>query len=426
MPLFSARPSRRFVVLIALAVAATSILVALMALTLSREAYMWSTLYLGSAIVSAIGAVVAIPFAIWVLYMQSRFGAMVVRLFLSKILLPFAILILSIAITAVAMVAAFAKQLYIYVSAYAALIVEAAVFVPMIAIYVLRLMTLRPTEVVETVARNTQNIDEAVTALLRLATTYLMESPIEESAVTAAIRRVISLLTRGKTMERNPPSPTTWHTMRSFLMTLIRENVPLPSRRLVGNLMSVFMTWLLMHGKDRAARMLMRHYRRVALRYLDIRMPSEIVNELILEPIIERIEAVQTQVKEELRLYAYEQLYSFLTSIRIMVLRGEIPARELCTTILIVEKRLEKAEGIGPDMVREYIAKLKKEFHCQQRYARKKRAVVQQPLQQASESTKTVEKQTGSNEVSPKLGSENRETSSVPSPGLAPSSSPAS
>ncbi len=411
MPLFSARPSKRFIVLIALAAIATSILIILMASSLSREAYMWSTLYLGSAIVSAIGAVVAIPFAIWVLYMQSRFGSMVVRLFLSKILLPFAILVLSIAVTAVAMVAAFAKQLYIYVLAYATLIVESAVFVPVIAIYVLRLMTLRPTEVVETVARNTQNIDETVTALLRLASTYLMESPIEESAVTAAIRRVISVLTRGKTMERNPPSPTTWHAMRSFLMTLIRENVPLPSRRLVGNLMSVFMTWLLMHGKDRAARMLMRHYRRVALRYLDIRMPSEIVNELVLEPIIERIETMQAQVKEELRLYAYEQLYSFLTSIRIMVLRGEIPARELCTTISIVERRLEKTEGIGPDMVREYIAKLRKEFHCQQAYVRKRKTVVQQ----TSESIKVVEKPTSPSEASLQISSERQGDSSVTS-----------
>ncbi len=422
MPLFSARPSRRFIALIALAAAITSILVALMAPALSREAYMWSTLYLGSAIVSAIGAVVAIPFAIWVLYMQSRFGAMVVRLFLSKILLPFAILVLSIAVTAVAMVAAFAKQMYIYVSAYATLIVEAAVFVPMIAIYVLRLMTLRPTEVVETVARNTQNIDETVTALLRLATTYLMESPIEESAVTVAIRRVISVLTRGKTMERNPPSPTTWHAMRSFLMTLVRENVPLPSRRLVGNLMSVFMAWLLMHGKDRAARMLMRHYRRVARRYLDIRMPSEIVNELVLEPIIERIEAMRTQIKEELRLYAYEQLYSFLTSIRIMVLRGEIPARELCATTSIVEKRLERAEGIGPDMVREYIAKLRREFHCQQKYVRKKRTVIQQ----TSESIKAGEKQASLGEEASHLSSEDQEASSVSSSGLTPSSSPTS
>lgn len=400
-------------------------LIAFIATFLGREAYMWSTLYLGSAIVSALGAVAAIPFAIWVLYMQSRFGAMVVKLFLSKILLPFAILILSIAVTSIAMALSFINDKLLYVSAYTMLVIEAAVFIPMIAMYVFRLMTLRPTEIIETVARNTQNVDETVTALLRLATTYLIESPIEEDAITASLRKVITILTRGKTMERNPPSPSTWHSMRALLTTLVQENVPLPSRRLLGNLMSVFMSWLLIHGKDRAARMLMRHYRRVAIRYLDIRMPSEIVNELILDPIIERVESVNTQIKEELKLYAYEQLYGFLTSIRIMVLRGEVPARELCTTISLVEKRLEKREGIGPDMVREYIAKLWKEFNCQQKYVRKHRVLRRQvgreeKLESTAESQQSKDGSSAVHELQQPSAS-----SSVPSPGLAPSSNPA-
>ncbi len=328
--------------------------------SVKMEAYTWSTLYLGSAIVSAIASLATIPFAIWALIMQSRYGPYVLRVFIYKIVNLFIMMILSVLITGVAMVYSFMSGAYIV--AYAAIIVESAAIIPVIGIYVLKLMTLKPSEIVDTVIKGSRKFDEAIALLFKLANIYIQEA-VEEDAVLMILRRALSMLRRGKATEQNPPTPPTWHEFRAFIDTLIKKEVPLPSRRLMGALMSEFMRWLLRHRKDRAAAMLMRHYRRLAIKYLEIRLPSDVIRDLLVKPIIEPVESME--VKPELKALAYEQLHVFLKHVRAMTLRGEITRRELCSCIAVLGKHLtEFAECDALESVREYISVLDREFRC--------------------------------------------------------------
>ncbi len=359
-----------------------------------REAYTWSTLYLGGAIVSLFATLVTIPFAIWVLYMQSRFGAIVVRLFISRIVTPFTVLILIVATTAIAMVLSFS---YLYVYAYMLLIAESAIFIPLLALYVLKLMTLTPIEVVNTIISSPQRLDEKVTALLKLATTYISESPIEEKAVSTILRQITLLLVRSD-VERNPPTPPTWHMLRSFLATIVKEHVPLPSRRVLGALLRVFLMWLLLHGKDRASKVLMRYYRRVALRYLEVRLPSEVVRDLIVVPLIDPLTKVRT--KSDVRTYAYTQIAMFLRSLRTMVLRGEIVADEMCRCIAVIERAIPRDED--PNSIatlRDLVTKLKREYRCARRYVRRKSVKAEKLEKTAIDMVHAVAGRTTSNSI---------------------------
>jgi len=325
------------------------------------EAYTWSTLYLGGAIVSAISSLVTIPFAIWVLVMQSRYGAIVLRMFFFRIVNLFLLMLASIFITAVAMILSFTTRYY--VAAYIAIIVESAAIIPVIGAYVLKLMTLKPSEIIDTVIKGSTRFDETIAALFKLANVYIGEPMGEENAVLLVLYRALSMLRRTRLLEKNPPSPATWHEFRAFIDSLIKKEVPLPSRRLMGAIMREFLRWLLMHGKDRAASMLMRHYRRLAIKYLEVRLPSEVVTDLLVRAIIEPVESVE--VKPSVRAFAYEQLHAFLSHVRAMALRGEITRRELCSCIAVLGKQLasyEECEAL--EWVREYMTRLNREFRC--------------------------------------------------------------
>ncbi|NPA97090.1 MAG: hypothetical protein GXO32_05765 [Crenarchaeota archaeon] len=324
------------------------------------EAYTWSTLYLGSAIVTVIATLATIPFAIWTLIMQSRYGPYVLRMFIYRIVNLFIMMIVSVLVTGVAMVYSFMSRAYVV--AYAAIIAESAVIIPVIGTYVLKLMTLKPSEIVETVIRGSTKFDEAIALLFKLANIYIQEA-VEEDAVLMILRKALSMLRKSKLVEHNPPTPPTWHEFRAFIDTLIKKEVPLPSRRLMGALMREFMMWLLRHRKDRAAAMLMRHYRRLAIKYLEIRLPSDVIRDLLVRPIVEPVESVE--VKPELKALAYEQLHAFLRHVRTMTLRGEITRRELCSCIAVLGKHLtEFAECDVLESVREYISVLDREFRC--------------------------------------------------------------
>jgi len=342
------------------ALTATSIMLIVIASSTARqEAYTWSSLYLGSAIVNAIATIVTIPFAIWALITQSRYGPYVLRMFFYKIINLFVLLILSVLITAIAMVYSFIHGAYI--ASYIAIVVESAVIIPVIAMYVLKLMTLKPQEVVDTVIKGSANVSEKLALLFKLANIYIQEA-VEENVVLMILRRALRML-KSRDIERSSPTPATWHELRSFIDTLIKKDVPLPSRRLMGNLLREFTTWLLRHRKDRAVAMLLRHYRKLAIKYLDIRLPADVIQDLLIKPIIEPIESVET--KAELRALAYEQLLAFLRHVRGMTLKGEITKRELCACIAVLGKSLttfEECEAL--EHVREYISMLDREFRC--------------------------------------------------------------
>jgi len=342
------------------------------------EAYTWSTLYLGGAIVSAISSLVTIPFAIWVLVMQSRYGPIVLRMFFFRIVNLFLLMLASIFITAVAMILSFTTRYY--VAAYIAIIVESAAIIPVIGAYVLKLMTLRPSEIIDTVVKGSTRFDETIAALFKLASVYIEEPMGEENAVLLVLYRALSMLRKTRLLEKNPPSPAAWHEFRAFIDSLIKKEVPLPSRRLMGAIMREFLRWLLMHGKDRAASMLMRHYRRLALKYLEVRLPSEVVRDLLVRAIIEPVESVE--VKPSVRAFAYEQLHAFLSRVRAMALRGEITRRELCSCIAVLGKQLasyEECEAL--EWVREYITKLSREFRC-------RTTIIEKPARPVPEETK--------------------------------------
>ncbi len=339
---------------------AISVIMVIVASTMAKqEAYTWSSLYLGSAVVSAIASLVTIPFAIWALIMQSRYGPYVLSIFFYKIINLFILLILSVLITGVAMVYSFLREAYVV--SYVAIIIESVVIIPVIAMYVLKLMTLKPHEVVNTVVKGSTSFSETIALLFKLANIYIQEA-VEENVVLMIMKRALTLL-RSREADKNAPTPAVWHELRAFIDTIIKKDVPLPSRRLMGALLREFALWLLKHRKDRAVAMLLRHFRRLAIKYLEIRLPTDVVRDLLIKPIIEPVESIET--KPELRALAYEQLYAFLRHVRNMALRGEITKRELCSCIAVLGKSLtsfEECEAL--EHVREYISVLDREFRC--------------------------------------------------------------
>jgi len=372
---------RLSLVVLGAGIAASLAAVLFLARMVGREAYYWSTLYLGSGLIAAFATLVTIPFAIWVLVIQSRFGSLLARLFLTRAINLFIFLLLSVLVTSVAMVASFTRQYY--TACYALLIVEAGFFIPVIGGYVFRLMSLQPREVVKIVLSVAETPIERIAALLRLAGVYLRSEDIEEEqAGMQALRILLGTLQREGFMKNVKPEPRAWHEFRSFLLMISRRDVHLPmlpSRRLLGELMQRFMEWVLLHGRDRAAATLIRSYRRVVLRYIEARLPSEVVLDLFLVPVLEPLRKLQAPY--ELLVYAYEQVELLVMNLYRLARRGEVTRREACITLMLIRRFVSRMgpEELAGSIVR-LSARLSRSLGCQGR----RRAAAQQAREAAA------------------------------------------
>ncbi len=291
-------------------------------------------LYYGSAIIQAYAALIAVPFTIWVIYMQSRFGAIVLRLFLRRVLYPFLLLVLITGVSAVTI--GLSRTEYALIAYYVEVIVS-LLLLPPLAAYIIRLMTVNPVQIVRSIEAYSKNREELLSTALHLIRLYLVEAHPDERAVEVILRRMSSIMS--KEYARIKPIPVLWLRFRDFLKTLVLESSYLPSRGTMKTLMLSFLKWLIISGKDKEARNFIRYYRHVALRYMEEQIPSEAFADLMLDPVFTAIKETRSA---RLLPYALEQVRALLNRVEKLSRVGEISAREAARIIDAIEKRLRE------------------------------------------------------------------------------------
>ncbi len=314
-------------------------------------------LYFGSAVIQAYAALVAVPFTIWVIYMQSRYGAVIVRLFLKEVVLPFVIFAVITAISAITI--ALSATPYAHY-AYIVEIVVSLVFLPPLISYIVRLMTTGPEEVIGAIEANIKRVEEFIALSLHILRLYILEAYPDEEAINRILRRISNAM---RNVEKLRLYPEVWHRFRDLLKAIVVESTYLPNRYHMSKLMTYFMKWFIKFRKDRVARAFLRYYRLVALRYMEERLPSDIAESLFLKPTIEVLK--QSNAKKGLVAYALDQCIGFLRSIERLGLRGDLTVREICKILELVQDYTQGLEPI-PELaaLRQVMMRMRKRFAC--------------------------------------------------------------
>ena len=323
----------------------------------SSKFYENPILYFGSAVIQAYAALVAVPFTIWVIYMQSRYGTVVVRLFLKKVVLPFIIFAIITAISAITI--ALSATPYAY-QAYVIEIFVSLIFLPPLITYIVRLMTTGPEDVIRTIEANIRRVEEFVALSLHILRLYILEAYPDEEEINRTLRRISNAL---RNVDKLRLYPEVWHRFRDLLKAIVVESTYLPNKFYMNKLMTHFMRWFVKFNKDRVARAFLRYYRLVALRYMEERLPSDITENLFLKPTIEVLK--QNNARKGLIAYALDQCISFLRSIERLGVRGDLTLREICKILELVDEYTQDIEPM-PELIalRQVISRLRKRFAC--------------------------------------------------------------
>ena len=295
-------------------------------------------LYYGSAVLQAYAALVAIPFTIWVIYMQSRFGSLVLRLFAEKVAFPFIILGVVVASTGVSLALArtsYAREAYWFMLALSMLLL------PPVVSYVRGLMTMNASEVLRALERRSRSRTEFLSSALRLLRLYIAEAYHDEETINRIMARIHAVMRRIDQLE---PEPEVWHRFRELLRTMLIETGYLPPIGPMRRIMTSFMAWLIRNKRDRVARMFIRYYRRLALRYLEERQPTEVVTRLLIQPTL--TVARSMKAPRALQAYAVDQLHGFLKRVLRAAGYGDYTAREICRIADLLEDAVSGLEDM--------------------------------------------------------------------------------
>ncbi|OYT55671.1 MAG: hypothetical protein B6U76_05380 [Desulfurococcales archaeon ex4484_217_2] len=317
----------------------------------------WPVLYFGSAVVQAYAALIAVPFTIWVIYMQSKYGTVIVRMFLNKIIYPFTIFAI------VAVVSACTMSLEKTEYAYWAFMAELAVtliFLPPLISYIIKLMTMGPEDVISTLKASSRSLEDFIATSLHILRLYMLEAYPDEKAISSMLRTILFSM---RNIERLKLYPEVWHKFKDLLKAIAVEGAYLPNKYLMKNLMALFMAWLVRNNRDRTARAFIRYYKRVALRYMEERLPSEIVEDLFLDPTLGVFKVLNA--KKSLVAYATDQCISLLKKIRRANMLGDITSKEMCRVLTIVDRYFYDVEELAEVLtLRKYISRMRKELMC--------------------------------------------------------------
>jgi len=319
-------------------------------------------LYFGSAVLQSYAALVSVPFTIWVIYMQSRYGAIVVRMLLRRVVLPFAIMAVITVISAFTI--ALARTEYANI-AYHVEFAVSMMMLPFLVTYILRLMTMDPVRVARFIERYARSREEFIATSFHILRLYIAESYPDTRAIDAILRRLASAVTRD--MPKLKPRPVLWLRFKDFLRSLVLEAPYLPSRYSMRVLMKSFLTWLLAADKDKVARNFIRYYRLVAMKYIEEQLPSEAARDVLIEPVLGTLRELKDN---RLVPYALEQIRAFLKRISHLGEAGEISFREVCRIVDMVSLHLDKlGEAVEIECpeeaaLRKSIAEIKREFRC--------------------------------------------------------------
>ncbi len=321
------------------------------------EYFEWAILYFGSAIIQAYAAIIAVPFTIWVIYMQSRYGYILVRLFLNRVIYPFTILGVITIVTAITM--SLEKTIY----AYHAFMIELSVallFLPPIIHYIRDLMTMSPENVVRTLRKASGTVEEFIAASLHVLRLVMVEAYPEEKAINNILKMIYE---NTRDVEKLKLYPDTYHKLRDLLKTIVYEGTYLPGIYLLKGLMKNFMIWLVRNRKERITRSFIRYYRAISLRYMEERLPSEGIEDLFIEPVIDTLKALKA--KRSILGYALDQLIALLHKIKRAGTIGDITSLEMCHIINIVEKHVLGLETLKEfEKLRRLINEIRGEFLC--------------------------------------------------------------
>jgi len=313
-------------------------------------------LYFGSAVIQAYATLIAVPFTIWVIYMQSRYGAVIVRLFLRKVVLPFIIFGIVTAVSAITI--ALSRTDYANL-AYMVEVIVTLVFIPPLITYIVKLMVTGPEDVIKVIEQNVRRKEEFIALTLRVLRLYMLESYPDEEAVNRTLRKIVYVMRDVSKLEL---CPDIWHRFRDFLKTVVVETTYLPDKYYMSKLMTQFMKWFIISNKYRVARAFLRYYRHVALKYMEERLPSDVIEDMFLKPTLTVLRDMK--VGRSLLTYALEQTDSLLRSIERLGIRGDLTAREVCKIAELIEEYINTLEGVRLSMLDQRIVRIKRKFAC--------------------------------------------------------------
>ncbi len=313
-------------------------------------------LYFGSAVIQAYATLIAVPFTIWVIYMQSRYGAVIVRLFLRKVVLPFIIFSVVTAVSAVTI--ALSKTNYANI-AYMVEVVVTLVFIPPLITYIVKLMVTGPEDVINVIEQNVRRKEEFIALTLRVLRLYMLESYPDEEAVNRTLRKIAYVMRDVGKLEL---CPDIWHRFRDFLKTVVVETTYLPDKYYMSKLMTQFMKWFIVSNKYRVARAFLRYYRHIALKYMEERLPSDVIEDMFLKPTLMVLKDLKAG--RSLLTYALEQTDSLLRSIERLGVRGDLTSREVCKIAELIEEYVNSLEGVRLPMLDQRIVRIKRKFAC--------------------------------------------------------------
>jgi len=344
-------------ILVAATIIASMILFNIYGLDKNPKFFEGPVLYYGSAVIQAYAALVAVPFAIWVIYMQSRYGPFIVRIFLNKVIYPFTIFAIITGVSALTISMAHTESSYI------AFMIEFTVslaFLPPLINYIRGLMTMGPEDVVIALQSTARSTEDFIVTSLQLLKLYMVEAYPHEDEINRILRRVANSIRDAEKLKINPEI---WHRFRDLLKTIVTEATILPDKKVMRSLMLRFLIWLILNNRDKTARSFIRYYRLVTLRYMEERLPSEVIEDLFLEPTLGVLKSIKP--RKDLIAYTLEQTYSLLVKLRKAGRTGDITSRELCRTLLKIDRYTEGLEEVGElYSLKKMLTSMRREFQC--------------------------------------------------------------
>ncbi|OYT39390.1 MAG: hypothetical protein B6U89_04185 [Desulfurococcales archaeon ex4484_58] len=317
----------------------------------------WAILYFGSAVIQAYATIIAIPFTIWVIYMQTRYGVVFVRLFLNRIIYPFTILGIISTITAITM--SLEKTVYAY-QAFMVEFIATLFFLPPIIHYIRELMTISPEKIVYIIRKTIKDRGEAIASSLHILRLALIEGYPDERAINNILKMI-----RDDTVEliELKPNPDTYFKFRDLLRTIVLEGTYLPDIRVMRDLFKNMLRWVVVNRKFSIARAFMRYYRLVTLRYMDETLPSTTIEYLYIEPVINNLRSLKA--RRSLIGYSIEQLTALLQRVKRAGEVGDVTALEICHIVDYVDKTTSGLENLKEyEKLRRLLNELRGEFLC--------------------------------------------------------------
>ena len=319
--------------------------------------FRWAILYYGSAVVQAYATIIAVPFTIWVIYMQSRYGYLMIRLFTNRVIYPFIILGVISIITALTM--SFEETSYAY---YAFLVEYSAslLLLPPIILYIRELMTMGPEKLVRIIRSLAREPGEAVATSLHILRLVLMEEYPEEKVINNILKIIREDL---RNIEKIKLNPDTYHKFRDFLRAVVVEGTYLPDPRVLRDVMRSMLRWVVLNKKFSVARAFIRYYTRITLRYMDEILPSFCVYNLYLEPVINNLKSIKA--RKSLLGYALEQLSNMMRKVRVRGEHGDISSYEICNIARLVEENVADLKDLKEhEKLHRILNEIKGEFLC--------------------------------------------------------------